>query len=134
MKIILPFIIAVTVSLTNSMAQNTVPPPPSQPSNNSTQKIVPPSPSRPFPGTGVYPPDAYVIRFNNGAKVELYRDKFVVMDRDRNSAVIKRPLADKARPPWGCKWLRNQLDTTDCHTRAWRDSLEVYLYRCMNLR
>lgn len=133
MKITLSFI-ATVLALTSASAQEFVPPPPSRPSNNSTQTIVPPKPSRPSPGTGIYPPDASTIRFANGAKVEIFRDKFVLMDKDRNSKTIKRPLPDLARPPWGCKWLKNQLDSTDCHRDYWIRDLEIYLSRCLNLK
>jgi hypothetical protein len=133
MKIFLPFI-AVVLSLTSAMAQEFVPPPPSRPSNNSPQTIVPPRPSRPSPGTRVEAPPASTIRFGNGAKVIIYRDEFVVMDKDRHSKTIKRPLPDLARPPGGCKFLKNQLDTTACSRDYWIRDLEIYLSRCEGLR
>lgn len=133
MKITLP-LIAVVFFLTDALAQNIVPPPPSQPSTAAGQKIFPPSPSRPIVGTRVTPPQAFTIRFRNGAKVEIHRDKFVVLDSARQHMDIKRPLRDLARPPSGCDRLHNYLDTTDCHTNNWRDSLEVYLSRCLNLK
>ena len=129
MKIILS-LIAVVFFLSNANAQTVVPPPPS----GTAQTIVPPPPSRPIAGTGVEAPQAFTIRFQNGAKVVIYRDKFVVMDSARQHIDIKRPLGDLARSPSGCDGLHRYLDTTDCHTNLWKDSLKVYLSRCLNLK
>jgi len=137
MKISSPFIAVVFCIFACSLgAQTTVPPPPSRSFNNPT--IVPPPPSRPSTAVRVYPPDPPSITFGNGgnlwAKVWIYRDKFIVMDRDRQTRSIKRPLPDQARNPGGCAWLRYWLNTHDCHSGAWKGYLEIYLYRCLNLR
>ena len=135
MKIASPFIaVVLCIFSCNLGAQTTVPPPPSRSFNNPT--IVPPPPSR--PAVRVEAPVPFSITFTNGgnawAKVWLYRDKFVVMDRDRQFVTIKRPLPDQARPPSGCKYLHYWLNNNDCHSYAWRQYLQIYLYRCLNER
>ena|SRR5437588_5263808 len=135
MKIASPFIAAFfCIFACNLAAQTTVPPPPSR--SFDRPAIVPPTPSRPW--VRVNPPDPPSITFSNGgnmwAKVWIYRDKFVIMDRDRQTRTVKRPLPDQAQSPYGCKYLRYWLNSNDCHSNAWKQYLEVYLYRCQNLR
>jgi len=108
----------------HGFAQQYVPPPPSRPSTGRT--II----QAPGGGTKVYAPNAPEIKFKNGARVVIYRDKIVLIEPDGTKYPRRRPFPEVARNPWGCKWLRNYLDTRDPHTRNWGDSLIVYLKHC----
>jgi hypothetical protein len=111
-----------------AVAQQYVPPPPSRPSTGHT--II----QAPGDGTKIAAPQAKEIKFANGARVVLYRDKFVFIAPDGRNFTKRRPLPELARSPWGCKWLRNYLDTTSPYTRNWIDNCYVYLERCEGLR
>ena len=127
--ILVCLLIALAPGVSGAFAQTTVaPPPPAHPI------APPPAPAHPIPGTHIDAPDVPHVRFKNGASVWAYRDHFTIMDRDRNSKDLTRPLPDRARPPWGCDSLKRWLDTNDCHTLEWRDKLVVYLVRCLNMK
>ncbi len=133
-KLKLTIVVCWAVVVSHGLAQQYVPPPPSQPSSGNGTTISPPRPSQPRPGTGVSAPQAMEIKFNNGARVALYRDKIVLIEPNGHQYIQKRPLPDVARNPNGCAWLRHYLDGNNPYELDWREKCLVYLYRCMDLR
>ena len=127
-KLKLAVVVTCTFVTSQVFGQQYVPPPPSRPATGHT--II----QAPGDGTKIAAPQAKEIKFANGTRVVLYRDKFVFIAPDGRNFTKRRPLPELARNPWGCKWLRNYLDTTSPYTQNWIDNCYVYLERCMGLR
>lgn len=121
MKVIAPLILVISTALVSDLqSQSLVPPPPAMSWGKPT--VVP-------------PPSAVTTKlFWNGAKVEIYRTAYVIVDRYGGRFVINRPLPPQPPPQNGCGWLEHWLDTHDARSDAWRYRCIEYLYVCMNVR
>ncbi len=97
--------------------------------------VVKPPPSGIPPGRVlIQPPPPAPILFGGGVRVYVYPTKFVIHDAIGHTHIVKRPLPDVARNPNGCGYVKNYLDTHDCHSQSWLEMLNVYLFKCRGLR
>jgi hypothetical protein len=99
-------------------------------SSHAFAQYISPAPNNPNSGL----PKVYVapaaIKFANGARVEIYRNKIVLVEPDGHQWTKWRPLPDRARNPNGCGWLWHYLNTTSPYTQDWGDNCLVYLEWC----
>lgn len=126
-KLKLFLLVASTFVGSRAFAQTYVPPPPSYPSTGGTVTVAPPRPP-------VYVAPLQEIRFHNGARVDIFREKVVLIEPNGQRQAKWRPLPDRARNPNGCGWLWNYLNTSSPYTRDWGDACLTYLEWCRHVR